>query len=285
MKIFHAIDNADIVPLFFNKTGVKINTMISYAYLEGNAYKLTRTYRDFIDLLYLDSGAFSSYAGKYRVSILEYGRYLKRYGKFFDEVVTLDDSLDDPDHNFNNLTYLEEVLEGSVKKPIPVIHDPEDPFREIETYIALGYTYIALGSMGRHKRIDPIIIERVKQEYPNIKLHLFGNLNFDVLQTYRPYSADSSTWALQGGMSGSIYYWQESEKKVHSFHVGEKKTEGAKKRHIKKFSLWKEEVEPFLWNTFKFRHEDLLTSSYVKQIVNLYFFKQFEDYVNSLAVN
>ncbi len=46
MKIFNAIDDAEIVPNFFEKTGEKLNVLISYAYLKGNGVKLTKYYRE-----------------------------------------------------------------------------------------------------------------------------------------------------------------------------------------------------------------------------------------------
>ena len=66
MKIFPAIQNAKIVRDFFEKTGVKLNVLISYQYLNGQANKLVKDYRDMINLLYLDSGAYTANKGKVR---------------------------------------------------------------------------------------------------------------------------------------------------------------------------------------------------------------------------
>ena len=59
MKIVNAIENANIIPLLYEKTKTKINVLMSYHLLKGNAYKLTKVYRDMIDSLYLDSAAYS----------------------------------------------------------------------------------------------------------------------------------------------------------------------------------------------------------------------------------
>ena len=122
MKIFAAIDDAEIIEKFFEKTNIKLNYLISYFYLDGQAYKLLHDYRSMINELYLDSGAFSVATGKSKITITEYSRYLKLYGNKFTQYFNLDDRFDDPDHNQSNQQYLEEHLSGA-KKPIP----PEFP--------------------------------------------------------------------------------------------------------------------------------------------------------------
>jgi len=96
MKLFNAIENAEVIRLLHEKTEAKVNVLMSYPLLKGNAYKLTKEYRDMIDSLYLDSGAFSASKGKLRLTVSEYRRYIKRYGHLFDAVFNLDD-------NFRNL--------------------------------------------------------------------------------------------------------------------------------------------------------------------------------------
>ena len=123
MKIINAIDNANTVPAYFEKTGHKLNILVSYPYLKGNALKLTKQYRDKIDLLYLDSGAYSVSKGTFNLTVSEYAMFLARYGALFDAYFNLDDKFDDPQHNFNNQTYLESHLPRGAKKPIPRIFE------------------------------------------------------------------------------------------------------------------------------------------------------------------
>jgi hypothetical protein len=281
MKIFHAIDNAEIVPLFFDKTGIKANIMISYYYLEGNATKLTKTYRHMIDTLYLDSGAFSSFTGKGKISVREYRLYLQRYGHLFDQYFNLDDAFDDVSHNQANQEYLEDGLKDA-KPPIPVIHDASDPLAEAKFYIACGSRYIALGSMGLHKRIPPTVMEQLKEEHPEVKVHIFGSLNRKILEQYRPYSADSSAWAQQSGKAGAIYYWRVSGNKGYTYYVGGRDSKKSTEQHLKRSPFFKE-IEEFLYRTFRYTYADLLKSADAKRIVNLYFFHQYEDYLNSLG--
>ncbi len=150
-NIFNAMSTVDIVKILYDKTGIKANVMISYPYLEGNASKATKVYRGIIGKLYLDSGAFSSFTGKFKVSRHEYALYLKRYGHLFDEYFNLDDKFDDAAHNLENQYYLEGEL-GDVRKPIPVIHDPENPFMELQVYAEMGHNYILLSALWERKR-------------------------------------------------------------------------------------------------------------------------------------
>ena len=63
-KIFCVIDQADIVPYYYNITGQKMRVLISYFYIKGQMYKLAIEYKDMIEELYLDCGAFSAKKGK-----------------------------------------------------------------------------------------------------------------------------------------------------------------------------------------------------------------------------
>lgn len=277
MKIFNAIADANTVPLYYDKTGHKMNALISYMYLKGNGYKLAKKYRDMINLLYLDSGAFSVYMGKAKITVSEYRRFLRRYGNLFDEVFTLDDDFRSPDHNFNNQAFLEEGLPDGAKRPIPVIHDEDDPFSEFEVYAELGHDFIAIGS---NKKISDNVFRKIKDTYPDIKIHMFGNLNRKMLIDHKPYSADSAAWAHQAA-KGCIYYFDPNENKDHLIYLGDREKDDDKLTLFSEFEL-KDELESFLANQFDYEHNDLLTNYNARWVVNLYFFKQLEDYINSI---
>ena len=119
MKLFAAINEVEVIRKFYEKTEIKLNYLISYFYLDGQAYRITDVYRDMINKLYLDSGAFSVAGGRSKITVTEYSKYLKLYGDRFDQYFNLDDRFDDPDHNQYNQQYLEEHLPPDVKKPIP----------------------------------------------------------------------------------------------------------------------------------------------------------------------
>ena len=276
MKIFNAIETANIIPLLYEKTQVRANILMSYPLLKGNAYKLTKEYRDMIDSLYLDSGAFSASKGKFKLTVSEYRRYIKRYGHLFDAVFNLDDDFNNTDHNFNNQAYLEEALSEMTVRPIPVIHDKDDPFQEFEVYVKQGHDYIAVGS---NSKLPDDVYKRIKDNYPDVKIHMFGSLNRKMLINHKPYSADATTWAIQAG-NGSIYYWDPLDQDDYLIYIGEREV---KDKTIKTFDGFhhKTELEAFLLEKFRYDRNDLLTSTEARRIINLYFFKQLEDFINT----
>jgi len=230
MKIFHAITDAEIVPVFYDKTGIKPNILISYAYQAGNISKLVKTYRSMIGSLYLDSGAFSVFTGASKMDVREYAAFLNRYGDNFDACFTMDDRFDDAEHNLNNQMFLEKELSRRRWKPIPVIHDFREPVGEFRMYVRLGHKYIALGSLGVRKKISKQVIEEIQKEFPRVKIHMFGQLNMKLLKKYRPYSADSAGWAHQAGIGGGVYYWRSADNKRYTYSYGG--AESTQAKHI-----------------------------------------------------
>lgn len=289
MIIYQAIDDAEVVKQFYNLTKIKLNILIAYPFLRGNAIKLTRTYRHMIDNLCLDSGAYSVFTKKVNISITEYLAYIKRYGHLFTTVFTLDDRFDDPDHNLRNQNYLEDGLKDKTWKPVPCIHDGGDPLGEIKMYVDQGHDYIALGSLGIRKKIDAKVLEATKIQFPNVKFHLFGSLNRETLFKYKPYSADASSWA-QEAAQGNIYYWDDIDKKEYSINIESRiklptKANSKQKNILYKDFHHKKQLESFLKNTFGYKYQDLLNQARPMYIINLYFLAQLQNLINSLPEN
>jgi hypothetical protein len=276
MKIFNAVDNADIINTFYDKTQLKLNVLASYPYLKGNGYKLAKQYREMIDSLYLDSGAYSASKGKFRLTVSEYKRFIIRCGSLFDAVFSLDDDFGNPDHNFNNQAYLEEGLPEDCKKPVPVIHDEANPLEEFETYVKQGHGYIAIGS---NQRVSDEVLSKIKDKYPDVKIHMFGTLNRKLLMNHMPYSADATTWAKAAGF-GKIYYWDSIDEKEYLIYLGGKEVKDGKIIKYDNFHH-KTELVAFLADTFGYDRNDLMTSAEARRIVNLYFFKQLEDHIKN----
>ena len=277
MYIFCAITDADMVPKFFDKTGISLNILIAYPYLKGQSFKLTDTYRRMINRLYLDSGAYSVFMGKSTIDVYGYFHYLNSYGRKYNGCFNLDDRFDDPDHNLLHQLYLERGLLNTDTLPIPVVHDNINPFEELEMYAGMGHSYIAIGSSGSAAMKDQLLTQ-AKEKYPDIKIHLFGDLDRNILKKHRPFSADSASWAHQAGV-GAINYWRSSENKGYSYNTGEK--DSAKSiPHIKRSPFW-QEIRSFVYDTFQYEYSDLLKYE-TRWILNLYFNHQFETYLNSL---
>jgi len=273
MKIF-MVAEPNIISVFYKKTKIKLNVMVSYHYLRGVAYKLIEKYRDMINLLYLDSGAYTASKEKLPITVNEYLGYLKMYGHLFDQVFNLDDKFDDPDHNWRNQVYLEQGLAGTGIKVVPVCHDTADLFGEFEMY-ADRHEFIAIGSS---EKPGDDFFEKIKEAFLRVRIHMFGTLEREMSFKHKPYSADSSTFT-QEAANGNILYWDPIDKKEYKINVGEREKKGRDFIHFKTFRH-KANLEKFLETTFNYGYQDLLTSHEAKSIVNIYFFTQLQDRVN-----
>lgn len=277
MKIFVAVVDAETVKAFYDKTHRKLNVLVSYFYLKGNAHKLTKTYRNMIKDLYLDSGAYSVFTKRSKISLSEYARYLKRYSHHYTATFNLDDKFDNPEHNKRNLRYLQTFVGERNRWPIPVVHDPEDPFGEFEDYVNQGYDYVAIGSTS--KKTEEVL-DKAKSKYPKVKIHLFGSMDRNILHKYRPYSADSATWGHAAGF-GSIYYWDSDENKEYKIYMGGRDRAAEGEIEYNTFKLRKK-FDQFLSDTFGYDKVMLLNDSTAMHVVNIYFFSQLEDVLHSL---
>jgi hypothetical protein len=279
MKVFAALDDAETVRKFYDKTGIKLNYLISYYYLGGQAYRLTKEYRKMIKELYLDSGAYSVEAGKSKITITEYLKYLSLYGDKFHQYFNLDDKFNDPEYNQSNQEYLESNLPRDAKKPIPVVHDNEDPFSEFRLYVETGHDFIAIGSTIA---IPDETMERIKKAYPDVHIHIFGKVAFEMLLRHMPYSADATTWS-DAAQYGEILYWDPDENEPHKIYMGSTERRDEHENHYKRFAK-RDKVEAFLKDTFGYEFRDLLIKSgaEARRIVNLYYYNQIENYLTSL---
>jgi hypothetical protein len=274
MKLFMAITDWQIVPAFYQKKNIKLNILISYQYLRGQASRLTGEYRDMIDLLFLDSGAYSASTGRSKITAHEYLGYLKSYGHLFNAVFNFDDEFENPEHNQENQNILERGLAGTGIKPVPVVHNQKDPYGEFADYAEAGHDIIAIGS---NRALTDAEHYKIKETYPKVKIHMFGTFRRGMLFKHKPYSADSKAFADEA-RTGNILYWDPIDKKEYGIYVGERegKTDNV---HFKKFHH-QADLEKFLLHTFKYTYEDLLKSEEAKRIVNIYFFTQLEGVIN-----
>ncbi len=282
MKLYCAVVDAETVKLFHDITKIKFNVLISYYYIKGSAHKLTNLYRHMIDSLIMDSCAYSVATGKSKISLSEYKLYLKRYGHLFDCVFNLDDKFDNPEHNQRNQDYLQQGV-ARERWPVPVVHSEDDPEGEVQIYVDQGHDYIALGSLGKHRKFDADTVARIMEKFPDIRFHLFGNFDREILTKCRPYSADSATWGHKAGY-GSLYYWDPDEKKEYSIYMEHRDTKQQPGQILYSEFMLKDKLDKFLLSTFGFDYARVLNNQTSMQIVNIYFFTQLESHINSLPV-
>jgi len=282
MKLYCAVVDAETVRLFHDITKIKFNVLISYYYIKGSAHKLTSLYRNMIDSLIMDSGAYSVATGKSKISLSEYKLYLKRYGHLFDCAFNLDDKFDNPEHNQRHQDYLQQGV-ARERWPVPVVHSEDDPEGEVQIYVDQGHDYIALGSLGKHRKFDADTVARIMEKFPDIRFHLFGNFDREILTKCRPYSADSATWGHKAGF-GSVYYWDPDEKKEYSIYMEHRDTKQQAGQILYSEFKLKDKLNKFLSSTFGFDYARVLNNQTSMQIVNIYFFTQLESHINSLPV-
>ncbi len=282
MKLYCAVVDAETVRLFHDITKIKFNVLISYYYIKGSAHKLTSLYRNMIDSLIMDSGAYSVATGKSKISLSEYKLYLKRYGHLFDCAFNLDDKFDNPEHNQRHQDYLQQGVTRD-RWPVPVVHSEDDPEGEVQIYVDQGHDYIALGSLGKHRKFDADTVARIMEKFPDIRFHLFGNFDREILTKCRPYSADSATWGHKAGF-GSVYYWDPDEKKEYSIYMEHRDTKQQAGQILYSEFKLKDKLNKFLSSTFGFDYARVLNNQTSMQIVNIYFFTQLESHINSLPV-
>lgn len=284
-KIFHAIQDADVVKAFYEKTGKKLNILISYAYLAGNAVKLTNDYREMIQGLYLDSGAYSANQGRTKISVYEYALYIKRYGHRFDYCFNFDDRFSDPEHNLQNFRYLCDKIDQSRVHLVPVIHDQENPIEELNRYYEMGERFIAVGSSGKNLSETEISTIRSME---GLKTHMFGDLAREMLIRVQPFSADSAS-SQHMTKFGTIYFWDREDSREYAINLGARRrkdqdnSSDGKNVHIDNFRKT-EALKAFLADTFGYDLAHLPTDHKKQRIVNHYFLWQLETEILPLEI-
>lgn len=174
----------------------KLPLLISYAYLRDNSAEtieriLTNPY---IELL-LDSGAFTAMNAGYEIKLDEYIEFLHKWRNNLFGYMALD-KLQDPVTTDKNLR----VMLDAGLKPIPV-HVYGDTERRMDELFELS-DWVALGGFRRpHRGPAPGTYVKLKMRWAkNRNVHWLGYTSKPMVQAFRPFSCDCSSW-----MSGAMY--------------------------------------------------------------------------------
>lgn len=178
---------------------VKLPLLISYAYLRTerpeNIERLLN--HPFIELL-LDSGAFTALNAGAEIKLDEYIEFLLRWkDKLFGYMAL--DKLQDPVQTDKNLRVM---IEAGLR-PIPV-HVLGDDERRMDELFELS-DWVALGGFRRPQR-GPAPYSYVKKKMEWAKgrpVHWLGFTNKPMIQAFRPFSCDCSSW-MAGAMYGRV---------------------------------------------------------------------------------
>lgn len=159
--------------------------------------------------IFLDSGAFSAFNLKIKLSVEEYCDYIKRNM----DILRVDgnavmasvlDGIGDPLETWRNQQEME--LRGV--RPLPCFHAGEDE-RYLEHYVK-NYEYITLGGLvGSSTKQLQIWLDRVWSRYltdgsgrARLKVHGFGITSIPLMERYPWHSCDSSSWVQTASFGG-----------------------------------------------------------------------------------
>ena len=262
----------------------KIHVLRSYGNRDNDDQLFRTILRKQCSGLDLDSGAFSlnnrQQGSGPDINFNGYMQYAKTYESNYDRIYNYD--CDFGDEGFDTNIYYQKRMEDAGLKPVPVVHSIYND--EIEHYIENGYKTVALGST-QITDFGTLAYVVGKFKGTKIKLHLFGNANFEFLTSFPIYSCDASTWAMAGKF-GDIKWWNPNK-------MTPNKTD---KIYIEEYIPYRPNVK--LLSEYEYRHElleylyvelgvtenDLLgpDGTYFKQIVNLHYYLKFEEVINQI---
>jgi len=256
---------------------VEINVLISYAYLQGQASGLLKLKNQRkIKRLVLDSGAFSASTGKSTIDVYEYALWLSRFGHYFDLVFSLDDSFDDLEHNRRNYEFIKSRIPKKDITLVPVCHATDKSgsqavLEEVEAYVNDGCKYIAIGSKPR--LTNETLLE-LQAKYPNVRFHMFGRTDKNMLTEVLPYSADSATYAHRAGI-GTILFRDESGES-HTIYNGGRQDMPDRHVHWEDFDHKDEfQTQYKTWFGRELKYPELIrqsTSHHLRQHINIMYF-------------
>ncbi|MEO6390815.1 MAG: hypothetical protein ABIP75_03125 [Pyrinomonadaceae bacterium] len=182
-----------------NPTKIPLLPLLSsYAYLreEPAARELAMSRPD-VELL-LDCGAFTALNAGKEIALKDYIAFLHEHKANLFGYIALD-KLQDPVTTELNLKIM--LSEGLKPIPVHVLGDTERRMDELFEYS----DWVAFGGLRRPHR-GPAPTSYVKQKMTwakGRKAHWLGYTQKRMLETFRPYSCDCSSWAA-GGMYGRV---------------------------------------------------------------------------------
>ena len=273
------------VPWVFNKED---NCGKLYTFAEGPK-RLHKYLESETGKIFVDSGAFSVHHSGKEVNIDEYIKFINEHPHVdlfacLDKIpypeLNTETAKDAAETTWNNYVYmLKKVDPKYIDKIVPVYHfgEPiEYIHRIINGYGTYKPKYMAFGGRAGvtknalHMGLDNFFHEIKNSTNPNIKVHGFGITQFETLEIYPFYSADSSTW-LQTGKFGRIHT-KIGRTTVTVSVEGEKQD-----RHFNKYPQYMQDLILQEIKDNGFTYEDLSTIQKKRHLYNFLFFKKWAD--------
>jgi hypothetical protein len=210
-----------------------------------------------------------------------YLQYAKTYRTYYDRIYNFD--CDFGDEGFDTNIYYQKRMEDAGLDPVPVVHSIFND-DEIDYYIRRGYKVVAIGS-PQITDFGTLAYVMEKFKGTNIKIHLFGNADFEFLTSFPIYSCDTSTWVM-AGVFGDIIWWNPQkggQNKKEYVYLEEYYPPKPNAKLLSEYE-YREELNQYLSEELGVTENDLLgpDGSYFKSIVNLHYFLKLEEVINQI---
>lgn len=171
---------------------MKLRMLLSYWYFKDVdlGEMLDKYYSDPKPDIFADSGAFSAMTQGVNITCKEYGDWVKKWKHLFTAYANLD-VIRNAEATWEN----QQRLEGMGLEPVPVFHVAEK-FSWLERYVD-NYKYIALGVAGSQSKKNKVmawITKCFRAGDDRVVFHGFGITSWLMLNSFRWYSVDSSSW-------------------------------------------------------------------------------------------
>lgn len=260
-----------------------LNILISYQFFEDQLPVLERLKsQGKVTSMFLDSGTFSDNPDGYNPGTSDkfatYLWWVKKIGRHFDYISSLDDWFHDPAHNRNNYEeLLGELLQHDndngtqlASKLVPVIHSAEphaNPAEEFYEYIEAGAKTIGIGS-------TPQISDRAMESICEltdafkVRVHMYGNYDMKYLAHFKVNSADSARYFRSREKGNGAWFWDSENNRPVLWNLDSPETMPV-------------EFTDTLQNIFKWTVEDLRADAGNVWLLNIYSHQQLQAFITS----
>ena len=188
-----------------------LNILVSFGLRNESMYSFLHEYKDNINSIVLDSGAFTKNSAKSSdlraaITFCGYKAFLQRYAGHFDYCFNFDENFE-AEYWYENQVYLDQLHAEGHSNVVPVVHSYTE--EEVECYLRKGYPIIALGFSEQHK--NPANIRKLSHMIHDAgaKVHVLGVSTWNGLANAPIAYCDSSSW-IQHSMYGTLLFWNEA---------------------------------------------------------------------------
>jgi hypothetical protein len=288
--MFHAMVDLTLARRFYDLVAGKhpdlaaLNILISFDNFKGQHELLKQLQAaKMIAATFLDAGTYGKNIRGANPALQDlfhvYLSWIYMIGEDFDYISSYDDRFNEPVHNWLNYQDLKEELDqhdaehgtALARKLVPVIHSPDTdevddetdddtPAEEFLSYIEEGATTIGIGSKPMLGKKSMRELQALSREH-NVRIHRFGNFDYEFIQTWEIDSADSGRFFRSRQYGVDAWFWSpDSEKKLVRWPVRDK--------------LLPDEFRATLHDVFGWDRDDLLADAEKIWMVNLFAHQQ-----------